>query len=242
MPISFMIARTSLKSRLIRPCPVIRSEMPRTAPRSTSSARRKASFILVFFPATASRRWLGIVMSVSTTRCSSSSPRSAWRWRTRPSNRKGLVTTATVSAPTSRATSATIGAAPVPVPPPRPAVTKTMSAPISSSRSRSRASSAASRPLSGFAPQPRPRVTSLPSCTRTGARLLVRSWASVFAATNSTPARPEAIIVLSALPPPPPTPTTLITAWSFVPFSKSSRSSEPSSGPISRRSIESSFD
>ncbi len=50
-----------------------------------------------------------------------------------PSKVKGLVTTATVSAPISRATSATIGAAPVPVPPPIPAVMKTMSAPSSTS-------------------------------------------------------------------------------------------------------------
>jgi hypothetical protein len=236
MPISFMIVRTSLKSRLIRPWPVIRSEMPRTAPSSTSSARRKASFIRAFLPATASRRWFGMVISVSTTRCSSSSPRSACLPRTRPSKRKGFVTTATVRAPTSRATSAMTGAAPVPVPPPRPAVTNTMSAPISSSRIRSRASRAASRPFSGFAPQPRPRVTSEPSWMRTGARLCWSAWASVFAATNSTPDSPEAIIVLRALPPPPPTPRTLITACSFELLSKSSRSSAPSSGPISSSS------
>ena len=47
----------------------------------------------------------------------------------------GLVTTPTVSAPISLATSAMTGAAPVPVPPPRPAATKTMSAPCSSSAS-----------------------------------------------------------------------------------------------------------
>ena len=112
----------------------------------------------MFLPASASSRWFGIVISVSTTRCSSSRPRSAWRMRTLPSKPKGLVTTPTVSAPTSRATSAITGAAPVPVPPPRPAVTNTMSAPVSRSRMRSRSSSAASRPRSGFAPQPRPRV------------------------------------------------------------------------------------
>ena len=48
-----------------------------------------------------------------------------------PSKPKGLVTTATVRMPSSLATAATTGAAPVPVPPPRPAVTKTMSAPAS---------------------------------------------------------------------------------------------------------------
>ena len=56
------------------------------------------------------------------------------------------MTTPTVSAPSSRAISATIGAPPVPVPPPSPAVTKTMSAPLSASFSSSRLSWAASRP------------------------------------------------------------------------------------------------
>jgi hypothetical protein len=41
----------------------------------------KASFTLVFLPASASSRWFGIVMTVSTTRWSSSSPRSADRQR-----------------------------------------------------------------------------------------------------------------------------------------------------------------
>ena len=50
------------------------------------------------------------------------------------------MTTPTVSAPSSRAISATIGAPPVPVPPPSPAVTKTMSAPLSASLSSSRLS------------------------------------------------------------------------------------------------------
>ena len=45
MPISHMIVRTSAKSRLIRPCTVTRSEMPRTACSRTSSALRKASSI-----------------------------------------------------------------------------------------------------------------------------------------------------------------------------------------------------
>ena len=57
-------------------------------------------------------------------------PASACLRRRLPSKRKGLVTTPTVSAPSSLAISATTGAAPVPVPPPMPAVTKTMSAPV----------------------------------------------------------------------------------------------------------------
>ena len=53
--------------------------------------------------------------------------------RSRPSKRKGLVTTATVKMSISLATSAITGAAPVPVPPPMPAVINTMSAPFSAS-------------------------------------------------------------------------------------------------------------
>ena len=52
-----------------------------------------------------------------------------------------------------------IGAAPVPVPPPSPAVTKIMSAPSSASIILSESSSAALRPISGFAPAPRPLVS-----------------------------------------------------------------------------------
>ena len=78
-PISFMIVRTSAKSRLMRPWTVIRSEMPRTALSSTSSACGTRPSSAVSLPASASSRWFGIVISVSTTRCSSSSPRSAWR-------------------------------------------------------------------------------------------------------------------------------------------------------------------
>jgi hypothetical protein len=62
------------------------------------------------------------------------------------------------------AMSAITGAAPVPVPPPIPAVMNSMSAPSINSPMRSRSSIAASRPISGFAPAPRPRVRLLPSC------------------------------------------------------------------------------
>src|SRR5437762_270259 len=58
--------------------------------------------------------------------------------------------------------SATTGAAPVPVPPPMPAVTNTMSAPSSAFAMSSRDSVAAWRPISGFAPAPRPRVSAAP--------------------------------------------------------------------------------
>src|SRR6185295_7385575 len=89
-------------------------------------------------------RSLGIVMIVSTHSRSASSPRSACSSRFLPSNLNGLVTTATVSAPSSLARLAMTGAAPVPVPPPRPVVTKIISAPSSACRILSVSSSAES--------------------------------------------------------------------------------------------------
>ena len=104
-----MIARTSAKSTLISPGTVIRSEMPCTAWRSTSSAMRKASASGVPRSTKLSSRSLGMVISVSTAPRSSSTPRSATGMRRRPSKPNGLVTTATVSAPISAASEAMIG-------------------------------------------------------------------------------------------------------------------------------------
>jgi hypothetical protein len=59
----------------------------------------------------------------------------------------GFVTTATVRMPSSFASCATTGAAPVPVPPPMPAVMNSMSAPSMTSCMRSRSSIAACRPI-----------------------------------------------------------------------------------------------
>ena len=126
-PASFMTVRTSAKSRLMSPGTVMRSLMPCTPWRSTSSTTRKASTIEVFFWTTSLSRSLGMVISVSTLSRSVSHDFSAVRRRLAPSKLKGLVTTPMVSAPTSRATSAMTGAAPDPVPPPMPAVMKTMS-------------------------------------------------------------------------------------------------------------------
>src|SRR5262245_66516480 len=42
---------------------------------------------------------------------------------------------------------------------------------------------------------------------------LVSAWASVLATTKSTPCKPAAIMLLTALPPAPPTPNTLIRAF-----------------------------
>src|ERR1700712_1317751 len=71
---------------------------------------------------------------------------------------------------------------------------------------------AASRPTSGFAPAPRPRVTFWPTAILTSASVIRSAWASVFTAMNSTPRRPLSTMRLTAFVPPPPTPTTLMTA------------------------------
>ena len=152
-------------------------------------------------------------MRVSTFWESRSQPCSAWLRRTRPSKPNGLVTMPTVSAPiSSRAISATTGAAPVPVPPPSPAVTKTISASARASRISERDSSAAWQPISGFAPAPKPRVNSSPIWIVLSACDISSACLSVLTAMNSTPFRPASTIRLTALVPPPPTPTTLMTA------------------------------
>ena len=207
-----MMLLTSAKSRLMRPGRAMRSEMPLTPWRRTSSAMLKACVIGVFLSTTCMRRSFGIVMIVSTCFLRFSMPSSALRRRFMPSNENGRVTTPTVNAPISRAHSATTGAAPVPVPPPMPAVTKTMSAPRNVSRMSSRLSSAAFWPISGCAPAPRPRVSFSPICMRFGARDLSSACASVLTAMNSTPCSPRLIMRLTALLPPPPTPITLILA------------------------------
>ena len=203
---------TSAKSRLIRPGVVIRFVMPCTPESSTSSAERNASIRDTPTSPSCSSRSLGMTISVSHSLRSEVMPSSACPARRRPSKVNGRVTTPIVSAPSLRAIDATTGAPPVPVPPPSPAVTKTMSAPLRTSSISSRWSSAALRPTSGFAPAPRPRVSSRPMSSLTSASDISRAWASVFTAMNSTPLSPTSIIRLTALTPPPPMPTTLITA------------------------------
>ncbi|CSB38950.1 Uncharacterised protein [Vibrio cholerae] len=150
--------RTSAKSTLIMPGRVISSAMPCTAFLSTLFALAKASSNVIPRPNTLSSFSFGIVISESTCLDSSSIPCSAKAKRFLPSKLKGLVTTATVKMPSSFATSAITGAAPVPVPPPIPAAINTISAPVRNSLMRSLSSSAASRPTCGFAPAPRPLV------------------------------------------------------------------------------------
>lgn len=79
-----------------------------------------------------------------------------------PSKLKGRVTTHTVSAQSSFATSAITGAAHVPVPPQRPQVINTISAPSRSHLISSRDSSAAFFHTSGKLHAPRPQVISFP--------------------------------------------------------------------------------
>ena len=186
--------------------------MPWMAWRSTSSTAAKASSSGVLRSIVPSRRSLGIVMTLSTQSRSSSSPRSAWMARLRPSNVNGRVTTAMVSAPSSLARLAMTGAAPVPVPPPRPAVTNTRSAPSMAWMSLSVSSSAACRPTEGSAPAPRPLVSFSPSCTFTDAAFMRSAWTSVLATMNCTPSKPSRTMRFTALLPPPPTPITLIRA------------------------------
>ena len=178
---------------------------------------RKASSMVVPLLTTCSRRSLGITTRVSTRCFRSAMPISAFFMRCLPSKAKGLVTTEMVSAPRSRAISATMGAAPVPVPPPMPAVTNTRSAPLSAWAISSRLSSAALRPTSGTAPAPRPLVSFSPIWILVCAPERASAWRSVLMAMNSTPRSPASTMRFTALVPPPPQPTTLIEAklpWS----------------------------
>ncbi|MBT9142715.1 MAG: hypothetical protein DDT29_01109 [Dehalococcoidia bacterium] len=209
-PVSFIIVFTSAKSKLIRPGTAIKSEMPCTPWRRTSSAMRNASKMGVRLSTTCSNLSFGMVINVSTFSLKLLIPFSATAARLRPSKVKGLVTTPTVSAPSSRASSAIIGVAPVPVPPPIPAVINTMSAPLSACLISSLLSSAACAPISGLAPAPRPLVNFSPICNLHSELAKYSACASVFTEINSTPRKPAAIIRLTALLPPPPTPITFI--------------------------------
>ena len=155
-PAFFITAFTSAKSRLIRACSVINSEIPCTPCRSTSSAIRKVSKSGVRGSIVCSNRSFGIVINASTWRDKFSIASSAFWRRFAPSNVNGFVATPTVRISLFRASSATIGPAPEPVPPPAPSVINTISAPSSDFAIASRASSAAARPFSGSPPAPKP--------------------------------------------------------------------------------------
>src|SRR5919198_768716 len=117
-PASRMIVLTSAKSRLTIPGTVIRSVMPWTPCRRTSSASLNASESGVVFSTTCIRRSFSITISVSTLSASSMSPCSACCAPRRPSNENGRATTPPVGASSSRPSPVATGARPVPVPPP----------------------------------------------------------------------------------------------------------------------------
>src|SRR3989344_1532786 len=212
-PASFMMVLTSAKSTLISPAVVIKSEIPWTPWDKTLSASLKASIKVKFLSMTSMSLWLGTTMAVSTLGVKFSMPSSATTILRVPSKRNGLVTTATVKAPASRATSAMTGPAPVPVTPPLPQVIKNISDSKKRSWILSFDSLGASRPILGTEPEPKPRVNFSPIWSLVSAWQFKRIWASVLTATNSTPLIcPEEIIELTALLPPPPTPKTLILA------------------------------
>mmetsp|Transcript_10359 Transcript_10359/g.34285 ORF Transcript_10359/g.34285 Transcript_10359/m.34285 type:complete len:303 (+) Transcript_10359:321-1229(+) len=209
LPALAMTARTSAKSTLIMPGFTMISEIPITPWSSIWSATMNASETDVSFGTTSSRRSFETTISVSTAAWRSAMDRRACCSRLRPSNLKGLVTTPTVSAPSSFAMAATMGAAPEPVPPPMPAVTKTMSAPAIAAAISARDSSAAAAPTALSPPAPKPRVVSRPMFIVFGALDLDKACASVFMAQKSTFSMPAVSTMrFTAFPPPPPTPTT----------------------------------
>ena len=172
VPAFVKIILTSAKSVLMRPGVVIKLVIPATPCNSTSSARLNASSKLVFSVATDKSRSFGMMINVSTLSRNLAIPASACIARRRPSNPNGRVTMPTVNAPAARAISAMIGAAPVPVPPPSPAVMNTMSAPLTISSMSLRLASAASCPIAGSLPAPRPRVISRPMSILKSASLI----------------------------------------------------------------------
>ena len=80
-----------------------------------------------------------------------------------PSKLNGVDTIATVTIPNFLAILAITGKAPVPVPPPKPAVKNNIFVFLSSSEIKSILSSAASLPIDGSAPAPKPLVFSNPN-------------------------------------------------------------------------------
>ena len=190
-PASFMMERTSAKSRLMKAGMLIRLEMLSTPWRSTLSAASKAFIRVIFSWLMSFRRSLGMTIRESTCIIREAMPCSACAILRLPSKAKGFVTMPTVRIPRSWAVSATTGAAPVPVPPPMPAVIKTICAPFSALVISSLLSSAARWPISGSAPAPRPFGQLGTKLDLLGGLELSRACWSVFIATNSTPDRPD---------------------------------------------------
>ncbi len=100
-PAFSMTLLMSAKSTFMIPGVVIRSDIPSTAWRNMSSHIENADFTVVALSTMASSLSFGIIMRASTCFLNSSRPDSARRLLWAPSKAKGLVTTATVKAPSS---------------------------------------------------------------------------------------------------------------------------------------------
>ena len=153
-----------------------------------------------------------MMMRVSTFLASASMPVSAWLARLRPSKVKGLVTTPTVSAPSSRAISAMTGAAPVPGAAALAGGDEHHVGALEDLADLVPALLGRRAPHLGIRARAQPRVILPPMWSFTSASHISSAWASVLTAMNSTPLSPASTMRLTALVPPPPTPTTLITA------------------------------
>src|SRR5467141_1649029 len=227
-PPPFMIVFTSLKSRLTSPGFVMISVRPLIDRMSTSSANLNARFNDC--RGTKSRSLsFGMVITVSAASRSRSRPHSALSIRSLPSPRNGNVTTAIVRAPISFASRATYPQHPVPVPPPRPQVTNTMSDPWTIARNSSSASRAASSPICGRAPAPRPFVMRRPRRTLFGEAMWSKCCASVLHAYSSAPTIPSLYTRAIVLHPPPPRPMILMFVRILLSISSSSASTRLSS-------------
>ena len=161
-PPCFITARISAKSRLTKPVLVTSSAIPLTAFVNISSATLKA-VCNGSSGASSSNFSFGMTIKVSTICSIFSRPITAFSYLLWPSIEKGSVTMPTVKAPTFFAISAITGAEPVPVPPPRPQVIKTISEPRNIFLISCSVSLAASSPILGSDPAPKPFVSSLPS-------------------------------------------------------------------------------
>ena len=162
-PESSIVVLMSAKSRLIKPVFNIKSASPFIPIFNTLLASIKAFWRVIVFSGSSNSLSLGITISASTTSFKLTIPSSAFLILLLPSKLNGFVTTATVNMPISLATLAITGAAPVPVPPPIPEVMNNISVSSNNVFILSKSSSAASFPISGFAPAPKPLVDFSPN-------------------------------------------------------------------------------
>jgi hypothetical protein len=154
----------------------------------------------------------GITISVSTASLNFANHSSALDFLFAPSKLKGFVTTPIVNIHISFAMFATTGPAPVHVHPHIHNVMNTMSVSCNIFFMSASLSSAAFLHISGLAPAHSPFVKFNQILIFLSAKLPAKSCASVFNATNSTPANHSWIILFSDLFPPQPTHKTFIFA------------------------------